>query len=132
MFRRKCLLLQNNHLFCIKKSKFWPAPTQVGTIFFCGVFVDNSVWYNLKSGVCQLFFKNVQFFRYWKSEKISGYLMHTFIQDSCPVVFQHFRVSLAACVIDIHLGHSFYININKNTISCFNTENSFVILVAVS
>ena len=34
---------------------------------------------------------------------------------------QHIRVSLAACVINFHLEHSFYIDINKNIISYFNT-----------
>ena len=68
-----------------------------------------------------IFLKIVQFIRYWKSKKISGYCMYTFIQKSFPVVFKHFRVLLAACVINFHLEHSFYIDINKNIISYFNT-----------
>ena len=38
----------------------------------------------------------------------------------CSVVFKHFRVSLAACVIDNRLENSFCIDINKNIISYFN------------
>ena len=45
------------------------------------------------------FFLNVQFFRYWKSKKIYSYCIHTLIQELCSVVFKHFRVLLAACVI---------------------------------
>ena len=49
-------------------------------------------------------------------KKKSGYCMHKFIYESCPVVFKHFRVSLVACVINFHLGHSSYIDMNKNII----------------
>ena len=37
------------------------------------------------------------------------------------VVFKHFRVSIATCVINFYLKHSFYIDISKNiskNISC--------------
>ena len=58
--------------------------------------------------------------------------MHTFIWESCSVVFKHFRVSLAACVINFHLEHSFYIDTNKNFISYFNIlKMFFVILVPI-
>ena len=46
--------------------------------------------------------------------------MHTLIQESYSAVFNHFIVSLAACVINIYLENSFYIDINKNIISYFN------------
>ena len=62
-----------------------------------------------------------EFFRYWKSKKIYRYCIHTLTQGSCSVVFKHFRVLLTACVINIYLGNSFYIDINKNIISYFNT-----------
>ena len=59
--------------------------------------------------------------------------MHAFIPASCPVIFKHFRVSLAACVINFHLEHSFYIDINKNIISYFNfLKMLFVILLPTS
>ena len=70
-----------------------------------------------------------------KVKNISGYCMHTFIYDdsNCPVVFKHFRFSLAACVFNFHLKHSFYIDINKNMISYFNTVKMlFVILLLIS
>ena len=59
--------------------------------------------------------------------------MHTFIQESCSVVFKDFRISTAPCVINYHLEHSFYIDINTNTISYFNTVKMlFVILLSQS
>ena len=86
-----------------------------------------------KSSVSYNKAQDVQLFRYWKSKRISGYCMYTFIYESCPVVFKHFRVSLAVCVINIYLEHSFYIDINKNIISCFNTVKMFfVILLPIS
>ena len=48
--------------------------------------------------------------------------MHKFIEESCPAVFKHFRVSLAACVINFHLGHSFYIDINNMKILLFFSQ----------
>ena len=58
--------------------------------------------------------------------------MRTCIQESCPVVFKHLRVSLAACVINFHLEHSLYIDINKNIISYFITVKMlFVILLPI-
>ena len=42
--------------------------------------------------------------------------MHTFIQKSRPVVFMHFRVSVAACVTNFYLEHLFYIDNSKNII----------------
>ena len=57
----------------------------------------------------------------------------TFIQESCLVVFKHFSVSLAARVINFHLEHSFYIDIDKNIISYFNTVKMlFVLFLPVS
>ena len=47
--------------------------------------------------------------------------MYTFIYESGLVVFKYFLVSLAACVINFHLEHSFYIDVVKNIISYFNT-----------
>ena len=77
--------------------------------------------------------KNVQFFRYWKSRKRYGYCIHTLIQESCSVVFKHFRVLLAACVINIYLENSFCIDINKSIIAYFNTwKLLFVILLEIS
>ena len=59
--------------------------------------------------------------------------MHTFIYESCPVVFKNFRVRLAAYVINSLLEHSFYIDVNKNIISYFNTVKIiFVILLRIS
>ena len=83
-----------------------------------------------RSSVCHFF--NVQFVRCWKSKNIWD-CMHTFIQESCPVVFSHFSVSLAACVINILLEHSLYIDINKNIISYFNSVKImlFVILFLI-
>ena len=59
--------------------------------------------------------------------------MHTLIQESCSVVFKHFSVLLAACVISVCLENLFYIDINKNVISYFNTRKLlFVILLPIS
>ena len=59
--------------------------------------------------------------------------MHTLIQESCSVVFKHFRVSLAAYLINIYLEHCFYIDINKKIISYFSTRKMFfVILLPIS
>ena len=59
--------------------------------------------------------------------------MYTFIYESGLVVFKYFLVSLAACVINFHLEHSFYIDIKQNIISYFNTvEMLFVILLPIS
>ena len=56
--------------------------------------------------------------------------MHSFIFELDPVVFKHLRVSQAARVINFHLKHLFYIDINKNMISCFNTlKMLFLILL---
>ena len=71
----------------------------------------NNAWNNLKYRD-RHFFKNIQFFRYWKSKKISDYYMHTLIQESISLVFKHFSVSPAACMINIYLEHSFYIPIS--------------------
>ena len=50
------------------------------------------------------------------------WLLHAYIYSKVilfklyPVVFKHFWLSLAACVINFHLEHSFYIDTNKNII----------------
>ena len=55
--------------------------------------------------------------------------MHTPIQESSSVVFKHFRVLLAPCVINIYLENSFYIDINKNIISYLNTQKLFFVIL---
>ena len=47
--------------------------------------------------------------------------MHAFIWESCPVAFKYFRVSLGACVINFNLKYAFYIDIDKNIFTYFNT-----------
>ena len=65
--------------------------------------------------------------------KSNIWLLHPYIYlGVTSVVFKHFRVSLAACVINFHLEHSFSIEINKNIISYFNTVKMlFVILLPI-
>ena len=118
-----------------KKVKFSTSPNpsrpQQASSSAANFLQINNIWYHLRS--CSSFFLYVQFFRYWKSKKISGYCMHIFIQESRPAVFEHFSVSLAACVINFHLEHSFYIDINKNFISYFKTlKMLFLILLPIS
>ena len=62
------------------------------------------------------------------------WLLHVYIYlevlSSC---IQAFRVSLAACVTNFHLEHSFYIDISKNIISYFNTQKMLLnILLPIS
>ena len=59
------------------------------------------------------------------------WLLHTCpYLGACSVVFKHFWVSLAEYVISIYLKKLFYIDINKNIISYFNTwKLPFVILL---
>ena len=59
--------------------------------------------------------------------------MHTFVWESWPFVFKDFRVSLAVCIVNFHLEHSFYIDIKKNIVSYFNIlKMLFVILLPIS
>ena len=126
-YRKISSFVRKNQIFDKPQPKY--APLAAANFLWI-----NNVRYNLKSRVCHFFFiLNVQYFRYWKSKKIYCYRMHSFIQESCSVLFKHFRVLLAACVINFHLEHSFYINTNKNIISCFNTPKMlFVILLPIS
>ena len=67
-----------------------------------------------------------------KVKKIYGYCIHTPICESRSVIFKHFRVLLAVRVFNIYLKNSFYIDINKNIISYFNTRKLlFVILLLI-
>ena len=56
--------------------------------------------------------------------------MHRFIDESCPVVFKH--STLTTCLINFHLEYLFYIDMNMNIISYFNTLKMFLLFFSLS
>ena len=97
-------------------------------------FQINSAWYNLKSrgGLFLLMYSSLDIGKaklYIVTAYI--YLFRSRVQFFSSV--QHFRVLLAVGVINIYLENLFYIDINKNIISYFNTRKLlFVILLPIS
>ena len=130
----------DGNLYCYKKIRYFVRKSQIFdklqlkqvSLSAAKFWQINSAQYNLKSGARHFFLNKVYFFKNQKSKR-NIQLLHAYIYLGVVPSYKHFTVSPAACVINSHLEHSFYIHISKNIISYFNTMKMlFAILLPIS